>query len=106
VLEVAGYTVLEAGSPQEALTTCERHPGRIHLLLTDVVMPHMTGYDLAARVADLRPETKRLYMSGYSEDALRLHGTIDPGARLLQKPFTTDLLTRTVYQVLHEAARA
>ncbi|MGH7893052.1 MAG: PAS domain S-box protein [Candidatus Binatia bacterium] len=105
VLEAAGYTVLEAGSPEEALTTCERHQGRIHLLLTDVVMPHMTGYDLAARVADLRPDTKRLYMSGYSEDALRLHGTVDPGARLLQKPFTTDLLTRTVYQVLHEGAR-
>ena len=105
VLEAAGYTVLAAGSPQEALVACERHPGRIHLLLTDVVMPHMTGYDLAARVADLRPGTKRLYMSGYSEDALRLHGTIDPGARLLQKPFTTDLLTRIVYQVLHEGPR-
>ncbi len=66
----------------------------------------MTGYDLASRVAGLRPETKRLYMSGYSEDALRLHGTVDPGAQLLQNPFTADLLTRVVYQVLHESARA
>ncbi|HKD00221.1 MAG TPA: GAF domain-containing protein, partial [Methylomirabilota bacterium] len=93
VLEIAGYAVLSAGSPSAALEIARRHSGPIHLLLTDVVMPEMSGRDLADRLVQSRPGLKILYMSGYTDDAIVHHGVLDPGTVLLQKPFTPDRLT-------------
>ena len=96
VLGLAGYSVLSAGSPSEALEIARRHAGPIHLLLTDVVMPAMSGRDLADRLVQSRPGLKILYMSGYTDDAIVHHGVLDAGTVLLQKPFTPDRLTRIV----------
>jgi PAS domain S-box-containing protein len=100
VLGLAGYSVLSAGSPNEALEIARGHAGPIHLLLTDVVMPEMSGRDLADRLVQSRPGLKILYMSGYTDDAIVHHGVLDPGTVLLQKPFTPDRLTRMVGDLL------
>ena len=100
VLGLAGYTVLSAGGPSDALEIARRHAGPIHLLLTDVVMPEMSGRDLAGRLVPERPGLKILYMSGYTDDAIVHHGVLDPGTVLLQKPFTPDRLTRMVGDIL------
>jgi PAS domain S-box-containing protein len=100
VLGLAGYTVLSAESPSAALEVARRHAGTIHLLLTDVVMPEMSGRDLADRLVQSRPGLKILYMSGYTDDAIVHHGVLDPGTVLLQKPFTPDHLTRMVGDLL------
>ncbi|MDP2044686.1 MAG: PAS domain S-box protein, partial [Deltaproteobacteria bacterium] len=100
-LRLYGYTVLEARHGGEALLTCERHPGPIHLMVTDVVMPQMSGRELADRLNPLRPEMKMLYMSGYTEDALVRHGVADASVAFLQKPFRPIELARRVHAVLH-----
>src|SRR5436309_1777273 len=100
VLGIAGYSVLSAGSPSAALEIARRHEGPIHLLLTDVVMPEMSGLDLADRLVQSRRGLKILYMSGYTDDAIVHHGVLDPGTALLQKPFTPDRLTRRVGDLL------
>jgi len=100
-LRLYGYTVLEARHGGEALLTCERHPGPIHLMVTDVVMPQMSGRELADRLNPLRPEMKILYMSGYTEDALVRHGVADASVAFLQKPFRPIELVRRVHAVLH-----
>jgi two-component system, cell cycle sensor histidine kinase and response regulator CckA len=100
VLGLAGYSVLSAGSPSQAMEIARQHAGPIHLLLTDVVMPEMSGRDLADRLIQTRPELKILYMSGYTDDAIVHHGVLDPGTVLLQKPFTPDRLTRMVGDLL------
>jgi len=100
VLDLAGYSVLSAGSPSQAMEIARRHTGPIHLLLTDVVMPEMSGRDLADRLVQTRPGLKILYMSGYTDDAIVHHGVLDPGTVLLQKPFTPDRLTRMVGDLL------
>jgi two-component system, cell cycle sensor histidine kinase and response regulator CckA len=99
-LEMRGYTVLKARHGREALQICRRHEGPIHLLLTDVMMPQMTGPELAQRVAPLRPAVKVLYMSGYTSDALTQRQVVDLGTTFLQKPFTPDALARKVREVL------
>jgi two-component system, cell cycle sensor histidine kinase and response regulator CckA len=76
ILRAAGYTVLTAASPDDALLACKAHPGKIHLLLTDVVMPQMSGRLLAERLALARPGIKVVYMSGYTDDAIVHHGTL------------------------------
>jgi two-component system, cell cycle sensor histidine kinase and response regulator CckA len=86
-----GYTVLECRNPGEALLTCGRYDGPIHLVITDVIMPQMGGRELAERVTFLRPEAKVLYMSGYTDAAIADH---------LQKPFTVDGLVGRVREVL------
>ena len=101
VLGIAGYSVLSAGGPNEALQVARGHTGPIHLLLTDVVMPEMSGRDLADRLAPARPEMKVLYMSGYTDDAIVHHGVLDPRTVLLTKPFTPDALTRMVAEVMN-----
>jgi len=100
MLETRGYTVLLASHGDEALRLLERHPGCIDLLMTDVVMPGMSGRDLADRVAELRPSIKVLYLSGYTDDAIVRHGVLEPGIAFLQKPFTADRLARRVREVL------
>ena len=99
-LAAQGYKVLQAGSPMEAVAAIERHSEPIHLLLTDVVMPQMTGKMLAERVSSIRPEVKVLYMSGYIEHAVASHGILAPTTFFLQKPFTPSTLAQKVREVL------
>ncbi len=95
-----GYTVLDARNAGEALLLCEQHAGRIHLLLSDVVMPRMSGPALAKRLVRTRPDMKVLCMSGYTDDAAVRHGVIDAELAYLQKPLTVDSLSRKVRSVL------
>ena len=92
ILEMAGYTVLEAARGDEALRLCLDAARSINLLLTDVVMPQMSGPELARKMLELRPGTKVVYMSGYTDDALGHHGVLDPDIILLPKPFTPEAL--------------
>jgi two-component system cell cycle sensor histidine kinase/response regulator CckA len=105
-LEQNGYTVLEAAEGSEALDLVTRHPGPIDLLLTDVVMPHMTGPELASRLAVSRPGVKVLFMSGYNEDvALRQRLSGEPAA-FLPKPFSPTMLAGTVRRLLDNGRAA
>jgi PAS domain S-box-containing protein len=103
-LEKQGYTVLEAADGARAMQIALAHQGVIHLLLTDVIMPGMNGRELAQRIAEIRPQTKILYMSGYTENVIGHNGTLDAGVRLLQKPFTLGELKSKVRQVLDSTA--
>jgi two-component system cell cycle sensor histidine kinase/response regulator CckA len=100
ILRRYGYTVVEARDAEEAVLLCQRHPGPIHLLLTDVVMPQMSGPQLAKRLLLLKPEMKILCMSGYTDDAAVRHGVIAAELAYLQKPITVETLTRKVREVL------
>ncbi|MEK7268823.1 MAG: PAS domain S-box protein [Nitrospirota bacterium] len=100
VLQYNDYTVLEAKHGTEALRISQEHSGPIHLLLTDVVMPGMSGRDSAARLAPLRPDMKILYMSGYTGNASAHHGVLDTGIAFLQKPFTPTALVQKVRETL------
>jgi signal transduction histidine kinase len=104
ILQARGYTVLEARHGAEALVAVEHHPGPIHLMLTDVVMPEMTGRELADRLAVLRPTVKILFMSGYTDNAVVHHGVLDPGTVFLQKPFSAAVLARKVRDMLDGGA--
>jgi len=103
ILERYGYSVLEAPSAQAALDVAARHAGLIHLLLTDVVMPEMSGRRLADRFSGLRPDARVLYMSGYTDDAVVRHGVQEEGIAFLQKPFTPQTLAQKGRQVLDGA---
>jgi len=100
VLQKHGYTVLQAENGAQALAACERHLGPVHLLLTDVVMPGMSGCELADRLAQVHPETKVLYMSGHTDDTIARHGLLDSDVAFLQKPFAPSILARKVREVL------
>lgn len=100
ILRDLGYRVIEARNAGEALLYCESHPGTIHLLLTDVVMPQISGPELAKRLVRDRPEVKVLCMSGYTDDALIRHGAVESGIAYLQKPITPKALGRKVRAVL------
>jgi PAS domain S-box-containing protein len=100
-----GYHVIAAQNAGEALLSCERHPRTIHLMLTDVVMPQMSGSELAQRLGTIRPEMKVIYMSGYTDNAIVHHGILDSGLPFVQKPLLPDVLARRVREVLDAAAR-
>jgi CheY-like chemotaxis protein len=99
VLERQGYTVLTCADGMQAVALAELNDRRIDLLLTDVVMPGMRGYDVAKRVSDTRPEIKILYMSGYAEEALIGQPAFAANA-LIEKPFAVDALARRVRETL------
>jgi PAS domain S-box-containing protein len=104
ILEMSGYTVLEARHGADALEVSNRHAGTIHLLVTDVVMPQMSGRELSQRLSTLRPDLKVLYMSGYTDDAIVRHGVLASGIAFLSKPFTPDALALKVREVLDGAS--
>jgi PAS domain S-box-containing protein len=106
VLESAGYCVLEAENPHDALRLCERHPEPIDLMVTDVVMPQMSGRELASQTVALRPEMRVLYVSGYMEEVMAHHGVLEPGIAFLGKPFAPEDLTRKVREVLDGPPRS
>jgi CheY-like chemotaxis protein len=95
-----GYTVLEASHGRDALDVAAAHDGPIHLLLTDIVMPHMSGKELAQRLLVARPGLRVLFISGYSDEAIERHGVLAPGSAFLQKPIRPDVLAQTVRQIL------
>jgi two-component system, cell cycle sensor histidine kinase and response regulator CckA len=95
-----GYQVLEAANAGEALLVCERRTGAIALLVTDVVMPHMSGPELAARLHGIQPDMRVLYTSGYTDDAVIRHGLLDQSMRFLQKPFAVSSLGQKVREIL------
>ncbi len=99
-LSSRGYRVLEAESGEAGLDVAGKHLGKIHLLITDVVMPGISGRELVKQLTEGRPETKVLYLSGYTEDAILNDGSIDIGTAFLQKPFSLQNLSRKVREVL------
>jgi PAS domain S-box-containing protein len=106
VLERQGYTVLEAPQGNAALAIAAAHDGPIHLLLTDVVMPGLSGRQVADELTRLRPDMRVLYASGYTDDAVVRHGVLEAGIAYLQKPFTAASLTRKVRETLDGPAKS
>jgi two-component system cell cycle sensor histidine kinase/response regulator CckA len=105
-LTACGYTVLEAANGDQALRIAKSYAGTIDLLLTDVVMPRMGGQPLVEQVAEIRPHTCVLYMSGYANEGIVQAGILANGVALLEKPFTREILSKRVRQALDEAALA
>ena len=103
ILERQGYTVVAAPDGESALQLIASHPAPLDLLITDVVMPGMSGPDLATRFSVLRPDARVLFMSGYASDAIVRHGVLDSGIAYLQKPFSPEALARKVRRVLDNA---
>ena len=100
MLERSGYKVLTASTPGQAMQLAREHAGTIDLLITDVVMPEMNGRDLAKNILPLYPQTKRLFMSGYTADVIAHQGVLDKGVFFIQKPFSAQDLAATVRKVL------
>src|ERR1039457_7206449 len=95
-----GFTVLEAGGAAEAIGAAQRFDGEIRVMLTDVIMPGMNGKELAERMGQLRPQTKVIFMSGYSDRIMSKDGVLDDSVVYLQKPFTAEELNATMRLVL------
>jgi len=100
ILARYGYTVLEAASGLDALVVSREHPGPIHLMLTDVVMPGMSGLETAENLKPQRPEMKVLFMSGHTENTIVHHGVLDPGVAFIQKPFRYNVLAQKIREML------
>jgi CheY-like chemotaxis protein len=103
ILARSGYRLLEAENGKEALLACDLHQDPIHLMVTDVVMPGMSGCELAERLAAWRPRMKVLYISGYAEEFVAERGMLKPNTPFLQKPFTAETLVSKVRQLLDSA---
>jgi CheY-like chemotaxis protein len=99
-LEDLGYKVLVADDPVKALTLAAQHPDEIHLLITDVIMPNMSGSDLAGKLCSARPSLKRLFISGFTADIIAKEGVLESSMHFLTKPFGRDVLARKVREVL------
>ena len=99
-LEEVGYAILAAQNPEEAIHISETHPGPIHLMVTDVILPGISGPQLASHLSPIRPEMKVLYVSGYTDDTIVGHGVLEPGLAFLQKPFSPKTLARKVGEVI------
>jgi CheY-like chemotaxis protein len=99
-LMAGGYDVLETEDAEKAIALCASHPGPIDLLLTDVIMPEMSGPIVANKIAALRPGIKVLYMSGYTDDAVLHHGVVSQEMPFIQKPFSTGELRKKIREVL------
>jgi CheY-like chemotaxis protein len=100
VLRKQGYAVLAAADGPEALSVAEQHASAIHILVTDVVMPGMSGRDVGRQLAARRPDMRVLYLSGYADDSIVHHGVLEPGLAFLQKPFAPETLVRRVRELL------
>jgi len=100
ILQQLGYTILTASSGAEALEVSKNHAGHIDLLLTDVVMPNMSGRQLADHLQESRPKTKILFLSGYTENTVVHHGVLDAGVDFLPKPFSREILSKKLREVL------
>ncbi|MGK2904806.1 MAG: response regulator, partial [Desulfuromonadales bacterium] len=100
MLKESGYTVLAAATTARAQTLVEEHPGPIHLLISDIIMPVMNGKELSEKLMPLRPDMKVLFLSGYSADIISSQGVIEDKTPFLQKPFSLEELTSKVREVL------
>ncbi|MFN2456228.1 MAG: PAS domain S-box protein [Pyrinomonadaceae bacterium] len=100
ILKQNGFTVLEASGGEEAIQLCQNHKAAIDLLITDVVMPKMSGKDVAYKLQMVHPETKVLFMSGYTDEAIVHHGIVDSHIAFIQKPFSETTLTQKIREVL------
>jgi DNA-binding NtrC family response regulator len=100
MLERKGYRVLAASTPEKAVRFAEEHAGDIHLVVTDVVMPEMTGKELIDRLHGLFPDLKVLFMSGYTADVIARHGVLEHDIRFIQKPFSDKNLALKVRETL------
>ena len=105
ILERQGYRVLESSNGDDALGACEKHKSSINLVLADIVMPGMSGSELAKLLEPLYPEMKVLYMSGYTDNAIVRHGVLQKGVNYIQKPFTMEALARKVRAVLDKDSK-
>ena len=102
ILEKNGYTVLEAGNAEKVTFLCKQHKGKINIMVSDVIMPKISGPQLFKKVAPLRPDMKVLYMSGYTDEAIVRHGVLEAGINFIQKPFTPDSIIRKIHEVLNK----
>jgi two-component system cell cycle sensor histidine kinase/response regulator CckA len=100
MLKSSGYKVLAVESPEKGLQAVREHTGPIELLITDVILPGMNGRALAEEILKMRPETKVLFVSGYTENALILDGQLDLAINFLAKPFTVEALGRKMREIL------
>jgi two-component system cell cycle sensor histidine kinase/response regulator CckA len=104
ILEQQGYKILQAADGVEGLRVCQEFAGPIDLMITDVVMPHISGGELAKKVASIRPEMRMLFMSGYTNDAIVRHGILDEHLSFIQKPFTPEALALKAREVIDRRA--
>jgi len=102
MLQGLGYSILAPSRPDDAIRIAKEHAKKIHLLLTDVIMPQMNGRDLARRMLSLYPQLKSLFMSGYTADLIAHHGVLDENAHFIEKPFTLHCLAAKLRETLEE----
>ncbi len=106
LLRLQGYHVLSAADPAAAIELAREHSASIDLLVTDVMLPGLSGRDLARQIQNLKPGIPVLYISGYSDDAVARHGIVDPGTHFLQKPFTPTQLGKKIREILDSRSGA
>ena len=102
MLKKSGYTIIAANNPLKAIQLAQEYTGTIHLLITDVVMPKMSGRDLYSKIYKLQAHTRCLYMSGYTRDIIANQGILDEGVNFIQKPFSRESLALKIREVLNQ----